>query len=501
MRRTEVRFVVIEDANSILGSVGRCGSGYNTRWDDWSEQGRENIKKINDEWYERYDRITQHYTNLEKSILEKGFRNPILITCGKPFNRTLDFIPPELRNKVDLLIMEGYDGGSRLWVAQKHNLPVPCIVNDRIGKFYEHPKIETRAQLLKYYQDVPGYISFGGQGLSVTKIHHSHMDNKYVNPEEQAAQIIPLWFDLMTKYGYKPEVRPQHYKYLTKEQLYSYNRVQTENKPGLAKIPSSTKSEVPEDEKLPYALKKTVEVKIPSSEPSSEPIIERKKIKWPKPDKLVKISTNRLLEPNEYSDFGNLHRVLNLNLLDDRPQKILQIGNDHGRLMTNLIKEKGYKYTHFFLIDGCPGREELEREEKEKYYLNFQRTRRVCVDSGIKFFSVIDASKDDWVFKLRGLYFDIIFIRSVHDKNEIRYFVDLLYPFVSNKSKIVIETYLKGPDINLEKYHIGYRTNTTTILNVGNYEKLEIPNYETPVKKKKRRRRRKKKNDNATQQT
>jgi hypothetical protein len=329
------------------------------------------------------------------------------------------------------------------------------------------------------------------------------MDNKYVNPEEQAAQIIPLWFDLMTKYGYKPEVRPQHQKFLTVEQYNSYNRIKPKNKdkPGLLEIPPSTKFEVPEDEpedkKLPYALKKTVEIKLPR--PYLRP--ERKKIKWPKPTKPTKICADKPLQPNEFLDFSNLHRILRLDVLDDRPQKILQIGNDHGKLMTALIKEEGYKYTHFFLMDGCPGREELEREEKEKYYLDFQRTRRVCVEAGIKFFSVIDASKDDWTFKLRGLYFDIIFIRSVHDENEIRYFVDSLYPFVSHKSKIVIEDYVKGPNINLEKYHIGYRTNTTTILNVGKYEKSKTLNYETPIKKKKRRRRRKKKNNDVTQQT
>jgi hypothetical protein len=389
--------------------------------------------------------------------------------------------------------MEGYDGGSRLWVAQKHNLPVPCVVNDRTGKFNAHPKIETREQLLKYYQDVPGYISFGGEGLSVTKIHHSHMDNKYVDPEEQAAQIIPLWFDLMTKYGYKPEVRPQHQKFLTTEQYNSYNRVQPKNrdKPGLLEIPPSTKFEVPEDEKLPYALKKTAEIELPRP--------ESKKIKWPTLTKPIKIRTDKPLQPNEFLDFSNLHRILRLDVLDDRPQTILQIGNDHGKLMTTLIKEDGYKYTHFFLMDGCPGREKLKREEKEKYYLDFQRTRRVCVEAGIKFFTVIDASKDDWAFKLRGLYFDIVFIRSVHDENEIKYFVDSLYPFVSHKSKIVIEDYVKGPNINLKKYHIGYRTNTTTILNVGKYEKSETSNDEVPVKKKKRRRRRKKKNNNATQ--
>lgn len=214
MIKTRIHYALIDNPTSIFGSVGRCGSGYNTRWIDWSEQGRENLKNINDEWYERYDAITGHYTKLEESILKEGFRNPIVITCGKPYRRRMDFVDPHLRTKKDLLIMEGFDGGSRLWVAQKYNIPVPAIVNDRVGAFSNYPEIFNEKDLLQYYKDIPEYIDFSYRGVNCTKLQHAHLDNEYVDPENQASQIIPLWVELLRKYGYRPRVNSMHKKYL-----------------------------------------------------------------------------------------------------------------------------------------------------------------------------------------------------------------------------------------------------------------------------------------------
>jgi hypothetical protein len=287
MGNTDVRFVIIDDPNSIFGSVGRCGSGYNTRWNDWSEQGIENIKNLNDEWYKRYDAITEHYTKLEESILKEGFRNPIILTCGRPFNRRQSFIPPELRQKKDLLIMEGFDGGSRLWVAQKYNIPVPCIINDRTGKYADYPELFKKEDILKYYKDPPEYINFSYKGVTCTKIKHSHLDNEFVDPEKQAEKIIPLWVELMKKYGYRPRVNKMHRKYIKRvytpklatEHLNKYNfrgkqpaRLDEKGKPVIP-LRIRTKDDIIDVRKeIEHANKKGIVIN--KKEEVKEPVIE-----------------------------------------------------------------------------------------------------------------------------------------------------------------------------------------------------------------------------------
>ena len=125
------------DPNDIFGSVGRCGGGYNTVWEDWSQEGIKSRQNIMREFEEGMNQICGHYDRLEKSILEEGFRNPIIITRGLPRRRKMKHIPFYIRRKHigDWLLMEGNSGGSRLHIAQKHGIKIPCFVNDYVGNY------------------------------------------------------------------------------------------------------------------------------------------------------------------------------------------------------------------------------------------------------------------------------------------------------------------------------------------------------------------------------
>lgn len=202
-----VRYTTLP-AKEIFGMVGRCGGGYNTIWEDWTPEGRRARNCIMQEFEQGLDKICGHYRRLEESIKKEGMRNPIIVTCGRPVRRTMNHLPPELRrlrpNK--LLLLESTQGGSRLWLAQKHNLKIKCIVNDWTGRFDHCPQIATPADALQYYADPPKSISFHPkwgftESFDQTKVSY-HLGDEW--SEDRIMPLrAPLWVSIMNKYGYR----------------------------------------------------------------------------------------------------------------------------------------------------------------------------------------------------------------------------------------------------------------------------------------------------------
>ncbi|NJO61612.1 MAG: hypothetical protein HC836_26200 [Richelia sp. RM2_1_2] len=77
------------------------------------------------------------YDELEKSILEQGFINPIMVNAGFCPTISKRYLPKHMvENKNEILVCCKW-GGSRLYIAQKHQLDIPCLISDFIGKFVE----------------------------------------------------------------------------------------------------------------------------------------------------------------------------------------------------------------------------------------------------------------------------------------------------------------------------------------------------------------------------
>ena len=123
------------DAILIFGMVGRCGGGYNTVWEDWSPEGRIARENIMREYEDEMNKLCGHYAKLEESMRKEGLRNPIIINCGFPTRCKMKHLPPEILalSPYRRFLLEGTTGGSRLWVAQKLNLPINCFINDLSG--------------------------------------------------------------------------------------------------------------------------------------------------------------------------------------------------------------------------------------------------------------------------------------------------------------------------------------------------------------------------------
>ena len=208
----QVRYAMIS-AREIFGMVGRSGGGYNTIWTDWSDRGRQARESIMREYEQGLDAICGHYQKLETSILTEGIRNPVVITCGLPRKRPMECLPPEMRNRPprDLLLLETTMGGSRLHVCQKHNMEIPCIINDWTGRFAKDPQIRNEADARMCYLDQPRGITFNPkmglvESFDQGKVGH-HLGDEW--SEDRLLPLrAPLWISIMNRHGYRVDNLP-----------------------------------------------------------------------------------------------------------------------------------------------------------------------------------------------------------------------------------------------------------------------------------------------------
>jgi hypothetical protein len=112
----------------------------------------------NREQMHREEKERAFFSKLEASILEQGFRNPINVWAHA------DLIEPRY-------------GGSRLYFAQKHNIPIPCIISDHADRFPDAPEI-TVQQCWKKFTDPPRKIYPTPRGLNMSGCEHVHLKRK-----------------------------------------------------------------------------------------------------------------------------------------------------------------------------------------------------------------------------------------------------------------------------------------------------------------------------------
>lgn len=150
------------------------------------------------------ERRKEFYEKLEKSILSEGLRNPILVTAGFFSSQYLEAnsgerqkqndlwrrIPPDLQsNKERVLICERI-GGNRLYLAQKHNLSVKCIVSDFVNMFDQYPQLKTEQEILSKYQDLPTKITLSSNGVWTNGLPQHHLKTNTKNRNYKVKYVI-----------------------------------------------------------------------------------------------------------------------------------------------------------------------------------------------------------------------------------------------------------------------------------------------------------------------
>lgn len=98
----------------------------------------------------------QFYTRLEDSIESEGVRNPIFCYSIKEgtFCRY---------------------GTTRLWIAQKRNIQLPCIIADYVDRWTGLEELFTEEDILDKYPDKPGLIQLDWASMRIDKCPHIHL--------------------------------------------------------------------------------------------------------------------------------------------------------------------------------------------------------------------------------------------------------------------------------------------------------------------------------------
>jgi len=97
----------------------------------------------------------QFFKDLQRDILENGFRNPILVIAGECDSPAFKHLPKKMQDDPNEILWCGGNGGSRLWVAQRHRLEIPCIISDHIDRFPEATILNSIDEIKACYEDQP----------------------------------------------------------------------------------------------------------------------------------------------------------------------------------------------------------------------------------------------------------------------------------------------------------------------------------------------------------
>ncbi len=131
----------------------------------------------------------EFFTALEKSILREGIRNPILVRCGWTppestfsmasigwYRKSKSILPSDMQEDSKKILICYNSGGSRLWVAQKYKMKIPCIISDFIGRFSNELLVEkTEELILRLFKDKPVRILINSSGVMVQNLPNIHL--------------------------------------------------------------------------------------------------------------------------------------------------------------------------------------------------------------------------------------------------------------------------------------------------------------------------------------
>lgn len=127
-------------------------------------------------YVDRLNKNNGFYDKLEESILKEGIRNPILVWAGWYPTSKITKLPIEMQEDSTKILVCYDSGGSRLSIAQKHNMNIPCIIADFINRFPEGKILKTEQEIFSCYKDWPTTVEFKSHGVHITNLPQTHME-------------------------------------------------------------------------------------------------------------------------------------------------------------------------------------------------------------------------------------------------------------------------------------------------------------------------------------
>lgn len=142
------------------------------------KNNKELKKRIAEEYVKHFNQKIGFYEKLKNSITKEGIRNPIICNSGEPRTRMLDEVDDEYLNSIpyEKRLFCEFMGGSRLFICQKNNWFIPCIIVDWTNGFKSYKKLESIREINEMFIDKTE-IKFTNIGLSVKAPEHVHIEN------------------------------------------------------------------------------------------------------------------------------------------------------------------------------------------------------------------------------------------------------------------------------------------------------------------------------------
>ncbi len=160
MLHYDIRYGFLK-ARQIYNSVGPWDHSDN---DQKKKKGLEYINRVNEKKPGFYDK-------LEESILKEGIKNPICVVTGKLPGWQWDQMPEEAKKHG---VWCPQWGGSRLFIAQKHDMMIPCLISDFAKKFTDL-ELVTNGNRIKELISMPiKKIIISPRGLIIRFENESH---------------------------------------------------------------------------------------------------------------------------------------------------------------------------------------------------------------------------------------------------------------------------------------------------------------------------------------
>lgn len=183
-----VRFMEVRAADVVnltspryLGPVIRSWRGRRDYHDPFYDPLRDAIEET---YVRLFNAANGHYERLEADIRKRGVVDPVMLTNGGVHRRTVSELPPQYRNRQEVLISE-YLGGSRLMIASRLGLKVPAIVNDFAGTLAGCPELQTEKEIAARFEYPPRLILLNPhQGAYVNDMPYVHMPTGYSMGEQ-----------------------------------------------------------------------------------------------------------------------------------------------------------------------------------------------------------------------------------------------------------------------------------------------------------------------------
>lgn len=167
-----------------------CGAAYNAK----NHKSPEKLEQAKEEYIEFFNKrngvFSGFYIKLEDSMLKEGIHNPIIVNAGHVVKH-LQFL---FKGQTDFLVCDN-NGGSRLRLAQKHNLTMPCIILDFIERFANdsnYTELFTSEDILKYFKNPPGSIQLHEDKISIGNPYHSHLYKKQRRTDSNGQSSSPI---------------------------------------------------------------------------------------------------------------------------------------------------------------------------------------------------------------------------------------------------------------------------------------------------------------------